>query len=279
MRLLLLHLLVIGACEAPGGFPFPTDAKRFSPPAIYREWWSRTEQCSGRHGSFDSVSWYVVAGAHTVPGTNERNAAWYPAGNRIVLSGAEDGLAGGDLVRHEMLHAILRTGGHPRDIFVGRCGGVVVCIEQCLVDGREPSPPDESARPEPPNTLEVTVSVVPNAPSSATWDGYFMMVVSAWNPTDHSAVIELPGSHGDDGPPVSFSCDIRNAQHGGMSYDMRANAPEVARFAPGETKQFIFDFHNVSGPYRYDVAPGTYTFKGAFAGVWASSSPTVVVGP
>jgi hypothetical protein len=62
-------------------------------------------------------------------------------------------------------------------------------------------------------------------------------------------------------------------------YDLIADAPEVMRFTPGETKQYIFDFHNVRGPYRYDLAPGTWIFTGAYGPVWAQAPPTVTVGP
>ena len=55
--------------------------------------------------------------------------------------------------------------------------------------------------------------------------------------------------------------------------------PEVTRFAAGETKQFIFDFHNVAGPYRYELPPGTWTFKGGYGDVWSDSLPVVTVAP
>ena len=126
--------------------------------------------------------------------------------------------------------------------------------------------------------LEITVDVLPSAPSSAIWDGYLMMVIHVRNPASYPVIVQLDPS-GDAGPPVSFSYDISSYGGGGRSYDMRAEAPEVARFAPGEIKQFIFDFHNVPGPYRVDLPPETWRFKGAYNGVWAPSPPTVTIGP
>ena len=63
------------------------------------------------------------------------------------------------------------------------------------------------------------------------------------------------------------------------SYDMRAEVPEVTRFAPLETKRFIFDFHIGQGETRYYEPPGTFQFKGAYGGVWAPNAATVVVSP
>jgi hypothetical protein len=60
---------------------------------------------------------------------------------------------------------------------------------------------------------------------------------------------------------------------------MRAEVPEVTRFAAFETKRFIFDFHIGAGDFRYDQRPGTFQFKGAYGGVWAVNSPTVTVSP
>ena len=277
MRPLFRLVIALAGCRSTLGIPFPSDAVRFTPPSIYREWWSLTEQCSGRHVSFDAVSWYLVPDSRTLPGTSELNGAWYATGNRVVLSGADDGVAAGDLVRHEMLHAILGTGSHPRDMFVARCGGVVTCIEECLRAGSAPQNP--TADPAPPEALEVTVSVMPHAPSSAVWDGFLMMVVSARNPSDYPVMIQVPESGADSGHPPLFSFDVHEARGEEMSYDMRIDAPEARQFAAGETKHFIFDFHNVRGPYRYDLPPGTWTFKGAYAGVWGSNPPTTVISP
>jgi hypothetical protein len=59
----------------------------------------------------------------------------------------------------------------------------------------------------------------------------------------------------------------------------QTDATRTTRFAVGETKQCILDFHNVPGQYRYELGPGTWTFHGQYRRVWAPSSPTVTVGP
>jgi hypothetical protein len=269
----LAALLALAACESPTAVRLPAGAVRFTPPSVYRQWWTLTEQCAGRQASFDNVSWYVVPDAETLPGTNGLNGIFYGgASNSIVLAGASDGISAGDLVRHEMLHALLRTGGHPRDMFVGRCAGVVVCIGQCLSDGGPAPPPDPAARSVPASTLDVTVDVVPTAPGSGTWDGYFMMIVHAHNPASYPVVTQTGGFgyllHG----PAS------------VQYDLPVDAPEETRFAAGETKSLIFDFHIVASQRdrfgdRYDITPGTWTFNGSYGGVSAASPPTVTVLP
>jgi hypothetical protein len=267
-RLLLLLLLPLAACESPFAPRLPAGAVRFTPPSIYRQWWTLTEQCSGRQGLYEAVSWYVVPDAETLPGTNGLNALWY-GDSRIVLAGAYDGIAAGDLVRHEMLHAILRDGGHPREMFVRRCAGVVVCIGECLSDGGSAPPPDPDARSEPASTLDLSVDVVPAAPASNVWDGYLMMIVHAHNPASYPIVAEAGG----------FGYHLR-APGKEVWYDLPVDAPEDTRFAAGETKSLIFDFHIVDGSRsRYDIGPGTWTFNGSYGGVWVASPPIVTVSP
>jgi hypothetical protein len=60
---------------------------------------------------------------------------------------------------------------------------------------------------------------------------------------------------------------------------MRADVPEVSRFAPFETKRFIFDLQIGAGETRYDIPSGRYTFNGAYGSVWAPTPPTVTLSP
>jgi hypothetical protein len=264
----LALLMAVAACESPTAPSLPAGAVRFTPPSIYRLWWALTEQCSGRQGNYDAITWYVVPDARTLPGTNGFNGIWY-GDNRIVLAGANNGISAGDLVRHEMLHALLNGGGHPRDMFVRRCGGVVVCVEECLTDAGPAAPPDPAARVEPDSVLEVTVDVAPAAPSSAKWDGYLMMIVHAHNPAPYPLVAERGG----------FGYHLRTPGTD-VWYDLPVAAPEETRFAPGETKSLIFDFHIVSEVgLSGNIAPGTWTFNGSYGTVWAASPPTVTVSP
>jgi len=100
-----------------------------------------------------------------------------------------------------------------------------------------------------------------------------MMFVTARNRAGTPVIVQLSPS-GDAGPSVSFSYDI------GLSrYDVRADVPEVTRFAALEVKRFIFDFRVGVGDARYYLRPGTFRFNGAYGGVWAPNPPTVTVSP
>lgn len=277
-RLLLLALVLCaaGSCESPTA-PLPRGAVRFDPPAVYEWWWSVTESCSRLTGSMRDVTFYVVPGVATIPLSDGQRVAgrWDETLNRIVLAG--NAQYEGDLVRHEMLHALVRHGDHPREMFIRRCAGEVVCISYCLSAGGPPLPPDPSAVHAPPATLRVSVDVTPAQPQTAFMDGHFMMVITARNETSRALIIDLPPS-GDPGPPGSFGYRIEG-NGGTRSYDMRADAPEVARFAPGEVKRFIFDLRNRDGGTRYDLPPGTYRFDGIFGDKRASAPPTVTILP
>jgi hypothetical protein len=176
-----------------------------------------------------------------------------------------------------MLHALLRAGGHPRSAFIAHCGGVVVCTKDCITDAGPAPQADPAAKLVAPSALDIGVEVTPGAPSSSANGGNFMMVVTARNSSASPVIVQLPPS-GDAGPSVSFSYDIIGSSFG-ASYDMRAEVPEVTRFAPLEAKRFIFDFHIGQGETRYYESPGTFQFKGAYGGVWAPNPPTVVVSP
>lgn len=274
MRWICLFAVGIVACESPTA-PLPVGAEPFEAPAVYARWWEITKECSGLSGDLSSIRWYVVPGVMDIAYKDgSRVAGWYDSrSHRIVVAGEQQLF--GDVIRHEMLHALLRVRGHPRGMFIQRCGGVVVCVDKCISDGGPAPPPDPHAIRAAPTALRIEVSVDPAAPGSSQDDGHFRMVITARNPTASALDVQLPPS-GDAGPPGSFGYRIRNGS-GSFQYDMRADVPEVTRFAPGEVKRFIFDMRNRPGPYRYDLAPGTWTFAGRFGDAWATNPPTVVV--
>jgi len=278
MRRLILALPLLAACETSVGPRLPTNAEPFTPPAVYREWWALTEACSGLQGDFTRIAWFRVPGAESIPLADGTlvNGRWDRVSNRIVLAGQSERF--GDLVRHEMLHALLQAGGHPRDAFIGRCGGTVVCEALCIKDAGPPQSPDPAATMVGPSALQIAVELVPAQPSVSVNDGWFRMVVTARNPMAGPVIVQLPSS--DAGPGASFSYDITEKQFSsGYRYDMLADVPEVSRFAPLETKQFIFDLQIGAGQTRYDIPPGRYWFNGAYGGVWAPTPPTVTLSP
>ena len=253
-------------------------AEQFTPAAVYREWWALTEACSGLQGDFTRITWFRVPGAESIPRDDGTlvNGYWEGVSNRIVLAGNSERF--GDLVRHEMLHALLQSGRHARDAFIGRCGGTVACDDTCIKDAGPPASPDPAATIVGPSALQIAVELVPSQPRVSVNDGWFRMVITARNPTTGPVLVQLPPSE-DAGPSLSFSYDISEGAGSGYRYDMRADVPEVSRFAPSETKRFIFDLQISAGQTRYDICPGRYTFKGAYGGVWAPTPPTATLSP
>lgn len=203
---------------------------------------------------------------------------WGSAGNRIVLA---EGVADeGPSVRHEMLHALLgkKVAGHPRAEFVGRCGGTVYCSSQCLKDGGSAPAADPAAIPLRPEDLEISVEVTPDHPSSLIDDGHIVMVVSAANRSGKPGEVTLAQSTG--GIAFSFNLTSDNGFYwwGGVP----ATTPETTRFAAGEKKRYVFDFqiaiHDGSlFPGGSNLAPGLYSFAGAYGGTWAANPPRVTL--
>lgn len=108
-----LALLLLAAC----GFD-PGDDSPMTPPAVYREWWAKTEACSGLSGDFDRVRWSAVAGHSFACGSGQCAGHWEP-GHRIYIAG--DWATNEMVVRHEMLHDLLNRSGHPDPPFGNPC--------------------------------------------------------------------------------------------------------------------------------------------------------------
>lgn len=88
----------------------PAGSQSWEPPAIYREWWAATESCSGLGGDFDRIEWMVVPGESFECASGECVGHWEPD-HRIFL--ADEWKEHEMVVRHEMLHDLMRRSGHP----------------------------------------------------------------------------------------------------------------------------------------------------------------------
>jgi hypothetical protein len=99
----------------------PAGAVALDPvPAAFGTWWAEVEQCSGLHGSMAGVRWFQVPQApYFVYQGVEYDGMWWE--NRwILLAGAYLDYA--PVVRHEMLHDLLRRTDHPPEYFQQKCG-------------------------------------------------------------------------------------------------------------------------------------------------------------
>jgi len=127
-----LHRILISLCLpafasacnalAPSEIELPSGAVQIAAPAVYREWLAKTESCSGRTVDFSTLEFYVVPGVETFPThAGAKVGEWMTAGkaSRIVIAGNYQGHE--MVVRHELLHALLRAEGHPSEYFVNRC--------------------------------------------------------------------------------------------------------------------------------------------------------------
>ena len=131
-------MVMVAACGADsptvgaGSAPPPDTLALAPPPVDYDAWWRATEACAGVRGEISAVRWFVIdQDRFSVDGT-WFNAFWFAAGNIIVL--ARPYVYDGPVVRHEMLHALLRRGDHPAAYFRGRCARVVRCAQECQRD-------------------------------------------------------------------------------------------------------------------------------------------------
>jgi hypothetical protein len=286
MRAPLLALVAGISCGSLTDPPLPGNAQLLIPPPVYAEWWAMVESCSGLSGSLENIQWYSTTSLLRDPNDNDEAIAgyWSLASNRIVLY-TNDTIAGA-IVRHEMLHALIRSAGHPRWAFLQACGGVVACLEACVRDAGPAASPDPGAPTIAPSELEVTSAVSPAAPSSVLNEGLATFTISVHNPFSHAVVVSLPSGSGS--VPFSYGYAMRDGSGAGMSSGDLALDIGVTYFAAGETKRDVIDFYVIPPEFpSYQGGPGlgespialplgTYSFQGDYGGK-AAPNLTVVL--
>ena len=271
--LLLPWLAVtLAACDLITGPQLPEGAVRMDPLPVYAEWWRMTEQCAALGGDFDRVAWYVVPGTTSISanGIRDVQGIWL-YGDRIVF--AASAIRDGQLVRHEILHALLQGKGHPRADFVGRCGGLVACNPRCRAEGRAPTV-DSHAAHVTPAAIVVATEVWPDHPAAALLEGYVRFTVTARNPAATAVIVSLPAVQ-----PVGAVGFQARAMIGAWWTQRQepADAVEKWQFAAGETKRFVFEFWAAGGaPAAVRLTPGDYNFAGAYGNRWATPIPVTI---
>ena len=286
VRASLLALVAGISCGHLTDPPLPVNAQLFVPPPVYTGWWAMVESCSGLSGSLDKIQWYSTTSHLRDPNDNDEAIAgyWSLASNRIVLF-TNDTIAGG-VVRHEMLHALIRSAGHPRWAFLQACGGVVACGQVCVRDAGAPGSPAPGTPTIAPAELEVTSAVSPATPSSGFDGGLATFTISVHNPFPHPVVVSLPSGSGS--VPASYGFAMRESSGGGLSSGDFAFDIGVTYFAAGETKRDVIDFFVIAPDFpSYQGGPGlggsgialpvgTYSFQGDYGGK-AAPNLTVVL--
>ena len=245
----------------------------FTPPPVFARWWAMAEACSGTTGSLESVAFYVVPNAASF---QRNNAAvlgyWTSGGNQIVLAGNAS-LDGGN-VRHEMLHALLRVGGHPRDQFLEKCGGTVDCGIECIADAGAAPAADPAALSVAPTALAVTVDVAPSAPTTSQDGGFFTVTVNVRNSATRPVIARLGPTNA---RALSFQYDVRGPT-GGITGAKEVLDASTVTFAAGETKHQVFDFSIGTDLLARKLPPGAYTVRTAYGANFTAPVP-VTVGP
>jgi hypothetical protein len=273
--LVCLPLIAVGACREIVDPPLPDGTTPFTPPSYYTTWWAMTTACSGVTGNPQDLHWFVVpSGTSIVLDGAQLSGYWSEASNRIVLR--DDATNDGAVVRHEMLHALIRVGGHPRQYFVDRCGGTVDCVTACMADAGPPPtlPPSTPALPA--DSFDIAVFVTDTTASSAN-GGYFSVTVTATNRAPHQVTAALPPSGDASGDQVAFGFLLESesgqGSTGSVIFDQVLTTSEVLSFAPGETKRQVFDLF-ARGP---NLRAGSYRVTGSFGFVFAPPHPLTIV--
>ena len=272
--LLLVALWVAGACGSITDPPLPGGAQVLPAPELYARWWAMTESCSGLTGPLDAVTWYEVPGASGVQLNGREVAAyWSLASNRIVVAG--DVALEGGLVRHEMLHALTQSSGHARQLYLGSCAGVVACDAACAADAGTLPAADPASVSVPPESLTVTVEVVPGTLLETREGEYLAIRVTAHNRAGRPVVVALPPA----GPDrrLGFAYDVTGPT-GARTVGIPVQDPSWWAFAAGERKQQLFEVYSGSdlGVPRFPA--GDYVLRGSFGG-HSSGALTLQLGP
>jgi hypothetical protein len=270
-----LLMLFAVACTEISSARGPTGSEHFDAPPVYARWWKMVETCSGVSGSLPAVSWYVLPNATSIPSVGEFvGGYWQEEGNQIVLIG--EAQMAGPIVRHEMLHALLKDATHQRRFFLERCGGVLECTGQCIVDaGPAPSLPPGTQYVVP-DSLTIGVEIDPLVPRSDSLGGYFTITVLAENTASHPVVLYSPPDG--DSPPIFTFGYIFGSSGVGLGFFDHAWDTEAAVFGPGETKREIFDFAIGNAPGAVDLAPGAYVMRFGY-GTHLTDPISITIGP
>lgn len=248
----------------------PPGAVQFAPPSVYETWWDMAESCVGVSGDLGSVRWFESPTLLEVGG-DEVTAYWSAGTNRIVLHSSV--VRDPRVVRHEMVHALLRSKGHPREVFVEDCGGFVSCSASCRSEGGPPPSPDPFHQRVPSAGLTVTTTLSPLTPRVSEQDGYFSLTVRATNPRTFPVVITLGGMPG---TGISAFTAV-------IAGDMSATYPvpvidsSMVTFAAGETKTYVFDFFAGFASGVGVVPPGQYFIAARYGDAVAPTRQMTVV--
>jgi hypothetical protein len=209
----------------------PKGAVAFVAPARFRTMWRTVEACSGQSADFSRIEWFSVPAGFKVDGATV-DGYWEDRGwrGRIFLVGGASAVS--EIVRHEMLHAVVHSARHERRNFLGGCRGIVTCASPCMREGGVvPVPPTMTAV----RAADMTQSVVVIPPVSADSLWYTVILSARSRHADPRRLELLSGG--------SFATGFAY-QAGAASATQTVNAVDLRNLPPiggGEAVSFAFD--------------------------------------
>ena len=256
------------ACGLGNGDDFPESAVAFTPPPSFETWWQVVEDCAGRRSSFTDVSWYTARRSALVVHGEPAYGAWFANRNRIVL--ADDGRGIPALVRHEMLHAIIREEGHPATYFHQRCADEVLCGREC-----GPLVSFDNAREVTRATLTVNARLFPETPSLSAQEGLATAVVHVRNPLNEPVFVRMGTAICPAGIQVaSVSQPTLRKQ---MCDDLPGTIGDAVTFGPGETLRLVFEVDLVGGWTNGAPGAGEISVRAVLADVIRETRVTAIL--
>ena len=246
-------LIILAACGDHIVDPaLPASAARFDPPPAYSRWWDMTQACSGIRKDLGELQWYRSAAPTIRLNGKEVTAYWSLGSKRIVVVDAYR--LNGSVIRHEMLHSLIRQEGHPREYFMEKCGGVVHCEGDCI----EPAAPYVPLPIVQSDHLQTSLSIDPENPGATFEDGLFSVTVTATNPADHAVRVNLT-PHFPGNSLYTFTINIT----GTPTRSVRPIDDAAFTFRARETKRHVFDL-KVDPSGRMGPQPGRYLITGGY---------------
>jgi hypothetical protein len=251
----LASCVLLWSCDSITAPPFPSnDVRAIQPLARYSLWWEEVQECAGRKGDFASIHWYETRSGPVVVDGKTYDGYWWEDGNRIALADRYRG----PIVRHEMLHAILRRGDHPLDMFAGRCEGVVA-FDAPESYGVNPLLAAQAKTVAAESTLAVSIGPEPVIPRLSQYGGCFTLTVTAANRTGAPIWVTLPNEY-------TGSYVFREEGYTGTLMYTRQKR---VFFAPGQQRRVVLD--------AYVDTAGTYHVSAGYAGAVSSWTPIAIV--
>ncbi len=264
---LVLCVAVLGGCVDLFGPELPDGAVALDPlPAEYAGWWALTETCTGVRGEMADVGFYVLPGSETIAGSRGAIGLYQEGRHRIVLT--ETHLRNGHLVRHEMIHALLRGGGHPRSLFQERCGGVVSCSGPCREEGgtrptwRLDLPVAEEEE------LQVSVALLPSTVSLSTaTQGCVSIAVSLTNLSGEARTADIRSGR-------AFGFALEGWGEGGGGRGSPVLGERLISLPDSQPWTWVEDCPAV---FAGALAPGTYAVRGLLDGLFSEPATLTVI--